>query len=111
MKRNIFTILFLAAQLFLIGYARFIPERFFCWAPYDQHTYYEIQVRLDNNLLNTGEVAARYKYKAKGWEPRSIYNVFNMVKHFEEGIDASDRAQVLIRYSINGRKQQEWRYE
>ena len=29
-------LILLAAQVYGIGLARFIPERYFCWGPYDQ---------------------------------------------------------------------------
>lgn len=76
-KRNyIIGILFLVIQLCIVIYSRFIPERFFCWAPYDQHTHYEIIVEVNDELLTNEQVRERYQYKQKGWEPRAIHNIF-----------------------------------
>lgn len=49
-------ILFLLLQLGSVVYARFIPEKFFCWAPYDEHTYYKIKVSLNGEELSAKEV-------------------------------------------------------
>ena len=35
----------LAFQLVAIVYARFVPARYFCWAPYDTQTEYWVTVR------------------------------------------------------------------
>ena len=71
-------ILFLLLQLGSVVYARFIPEKFFCWAPYDEHTYYKIKVSLNGEELSAKEVKLRYNYLSDGWEPRSIDNVFSL---------------------------------
>ena len=64
--RYFFGIGFLAFQVLLIVYTRFIPERFFCWAPYDQHTYMDVEVVIDNKKLTEKEIKERYHYRAVG---------------------------------------------
>lgn len=103
--------IFLLLQLFLMVEARFIPERFFCWAPYDEHTYYEISVSIDGQSLSSDEIQERYKVFAKDWEPRAIHNIFSIVKQYEATYGKNENAKVSIVYSINGHKKQLWTLE
>lgn len=101
--------IFLFLQLALIIYARFIPERFFCWAPYDEHSYYEIKVMINGDTLSQNEVRSRYRYKAKGWEPRSMDNIFSLVEQYEQTYGLNDKASVIIDYQTNGHKKLQWK--
>ncbi len=109
MKKQYFVgIVFLIAQVLSIIYARVIPERFFCWAPYDQHTFYEVIVEVDGVKLTKNEIKERYKYKSLGWEPRSIYNVFNIIDQYESTYGKNENAIVQVKYSINGNLEESW---
>ncbi len=109
--RGFIGILFLALQLGSIAYARFIPERFYCWAPYDEHTQFEVTVTIDGVTLTPEATEARYKYKMKGWEQRSIHNITSLISQYERTYGKDDNAQVYMRYSKNGHEQKEWRFE
>ena len=39
--------MFIIAQIISLAVARYIPERFFCWAPYDEHTYINVNVEIN----------------------------------------------------------------
>ncbi len=108
--RLVFGWLFLLAQVALIFYSRFIPERFFCWAPYDEQTYYEIFVTLNGKELSTDEAGKRYGYGQKRIESRTIHNVLNMVEQYEKTYGINDNAQVKIIYATNGHQKQTWKY-
>lgn len=99
---------FLLLQLFLILEARFIPERFFCWAPYDEHTYYEISVSINDQAISSNEIQDRYRVFAKGWEPRSIHNIFSIVEQYEATYGNNEKAEVTIWYSTNGHENRLW---
>lgn len=101
-------ILFLGLQAVSVAYAQTIPERFFCWAPYDIHTRYTIEVEIDGRTLSTREAQLRYRYSADGWEPRSIHNVFSMIAQYESTYGAPDGARVTVDYAINGRPPERW---
>ena len=107
--RYLIGILFLLLQVFSIYYAFFIPERFFCWAPYDEHTYYKIEVIIGNQSLTKKQIRERYKYKAEGWEPRSIDNVFNIIEQYERTYGIYSAAEVFIKYSTNGHPEENWK--
>ncbi|MBR9844772.1 MAG: hypothetical protein GYB35_01050 [Algicola sp.] len=112
MKIRVFIgILFLLLQVGSVIYARFIPERFFCWAPYDTHVKFEVFVTIDGKTLSPEDTEARYKYKMKGWEQRSIDNIFSLISQYENTYGKADNAKVLMTYSINGHEEQEWRFE
>ncbi|WP_431132501.1 hypothetical protein [Psychroserpens mesophilus] len=109
--RLLIGILFLLLQVGSIAYARFIPERFFCWAPYDSHIKFEVFVTINGKKLTPEETYARYKYKMNGWEQRSIDNIFSLISQYERTYGKDDHAQVLMIYSINGHEEKEWRYK
>lgn len=103
-------ILFLSLQLMSVLAAQFIPERFFCWAPYDEHTLLQTEVRISDYSLTPKEVAERYRYRMNGWEPRAVHNVFNIVRQFEQTYGRKDSARVSIRYQTNGHPAKIWTY-
>ncbi len=101
-------ILFLVLQIASVIYARFIPERFFCWGPYDNHTKFEVFVEIDGKLLSSDEAEKRYRYKMVGWEQRSIHNIFSLISQFETTYGSKENANVKVLYSTNGHPQKEW---
>lgn len=106
--RHVFGILFLAIQVGSIIYARFIPERFFCWAPYDIHAKYNIAVEIDGKSLSDAEVKARYHYNTTGWEQRAMENIFSYIEGYETTYGKNDHAKVTVTYEHNGKPQQTW---
>ncbi|MBO6880782.1 hypothetical protein [Winogradskyella sp.] len=106
--RKTIGILFIISQIVLIIYAKFVPERFFCWAPFDEHTYLDIDVEVNGKLLTKKEIAKRYRYKSKGWEPRSINNVFSIIRQYESTYGKEDNASVKVKYATNGNEERIW---
>ena len=107
--RFVIGLLFIAMQIASVTYARFIPERFFCWAPYDIHTKFKVNVTIDGELLSPQEAEIRYKYKMEGWEQRSIDNIFSLIKQYESTYGKRDNASVEVIYSENGKPEEIWR--
>lgn len=108
--RQTIGILFLAAQAGLVYHARLVPERFFCWAPYDEHTSIETVVKLGATELSPKQVNERYRYVLNGWEVRSIHNALNIIEQYETTYGASDSAEVIVTYTTNGHRSQTWRH-
>lgn len=106
--RHVIGAIFLGLQILSIAYARIGPERFFCWAPYDQRSQYRIEVQMDDRALPDAEIAQRYRYPARGWEARSLHNVISIVRQFERTYGRSDDAHVTIHYRINGHPEETW---
>ena len=101
---------FLLLQVGSIGYARFIPERYFCWAPYDEHTYYDISVKVNGQLLSKKDTEQRYHYQAVGWEPRAIDNVFSVIRQYETSHGKDEHAKVQVLYRTNGHDEKIWSF-
>ncbi|WP_299222858.1 hypothetical protein [uncultured Psychroserpens sp.] len=109
--RFIIGIIFLLLQVGSIVYARYIPERFFCWAPYDSHIKFEVFTTINGKMLTPNEAYHRYRYKTNGWEQRSINNIFSLISQYESTYGKEDNATVIVKYSTNGHKELEWRYK
>ncbi len=102
---------FLAIQVIMIGYARFVPERYFCWAPYDEQTLYDIVVEINGNPLSKRAIGQRYKYKNQGWESRTIQNIFDLIETYETTYGKNDNAQVTVTYETNGHAVKTWYFQ
>lgn len=99
---------FLVAQLGSILVSPFLQEKFFCWAPFDQHSLYAIEVTIDGRALSPEEIATRYRYPQSAWEVREIYNVISIVRQYEQTYGVDDDAQVSLTYRTNGRPERKW---
>lgn len=101
-------LLFFALQIVGIVHARFVPERFFCWAPYDQLSHYTISTWIKGTKLNKEAVIKRYQLRGYGRENRSIHNVFAIVSQYERTKGKEDSAKVIIQYQQNGKNKKTW---
>ena len=103
-------LMFLVVQIVLIVYSRFVPERFFCWSPYDEHNSFEVYVTIGDKELSFDEVKERYQYKSNGWEARTIHNIFSIIKQYENSYGKADKASVRVVYTKNGHDEQIWEH-
>ena len=97
-------------QLVMIGYARFVPSRYFCWAPYDIQSEYRLDVAIGGRKLTPAQIRARYRRPRQGVDNRSIQHVMDIVEEYEQTYGSADHAQVVMKYRVNGKAEQEWRY-
>ena len=58
-------------QLGAIVYARFVPTRYFCWAPYDTQTDYVATATVNGKKLTGAEFRQRYRRPPRGFDNRS----------------------------------------
>ena len=100
----------LVFQLAMIVYARFVPSRYFCWAPFDIQTEYKLQVSLNGRALSGPQIRARYRRPPAGTDNRSPQHVIDIIRGYEENYGHNDPAQVLMRYRVNGKQEQMWRW-
>lgn len=107
--RMMLGVLVLTAQVAAIGYARVVPSRYFCWAPYDALSVYELGVALDGQPLPAEAALARYRLRGNR-DNRSIQHVIDIIEQYEQTYGRSDRATVRLRYQTNGREWREWRW-
>jgi hypothetical protein len=99
----------LLAQVGGIAYSRLVPERYFCWAPYDIHTKYVFETRIGGRPLSEEESYARYHIPRAGEDHRSPANVIDLLRRVERR--HADRAvELVLRYQVNGGPEQIWRW-
>jgi hypothetical protein len=103
-------IVFLALQGVAFVWAKFVPTRYFCWAPYDTHTFYTISVRHLGRELNEGEIYFRYHLPARGHDPRSPYHVINALEQYERTYGAGEAFEINLTYTVNGHPPLTWRF-
>jgi|SRR5450432_2510577 hypothetical protein len=97
-------------QVAMVIYARFVPSRYFCWAPFDTQTDYRLEVNVGGRLLTPRQIRARYRRPQAGTDNRSPQHVIDIVQGYEQAYGRADRAQVTMRYRVNGKQEQVWRW-
>ena len=102
--------LILALQAGAIVRARFVNDRYFCWAPFDQQTKYSIGVMIGDEGLADLQISRRYRRPAEGVDNRSAHHLFDIITRAEQKFEKWGRSRVLVRYSVNGHEEREWRY-
>lgn len=100
----------LVAQVVLIGASRRTAARYFCWAPFDMQTDYQLEVTVGGRKLTPQQIRERYRRPAKGSDNRSVQNLIDILEGYEERYAGANRASIVMRYRINGKQEQQWRY-
>ena len=100
----------LLVQLIPMARARITPDRYFCWAPFDQQTKYSIGVTIGDEGLADLQIRKRYRRPAEGYDNRSAHNLFDIITRAEQKFEKYGRSRVLVKYSVNGHEEREWRY-
>lgn len=108
MIRLLVALALLAFQVGMIGYARFVPSRYFCWAPMDSQNLYEIRVVIGGRELDAEAISARYRQPAVGGNWQAIQHVLDKVRQYEQTYGRDDDAEVVVTYTVNGRSEETW---
>ena len=108
--RTAIGLLILALQAGAMVRARFVNDRYFCWAPFDQQTKYVIGVAIGDEGLGKSQIRNRYRRPAEGVDNRSAHNLFDIITRAEQKFEKLGRGRVVVRYSVNGHEEREWRY-
>ncbi len=109
--RILIPILLFVFQLGAIAYARFVPTRYFCWAPYDIQTDYVATSIVNGHPLTAAEFQKRYRRARRGFDNRSPQHVIDMLQQVEEKRAAQgDQATIVMKYRVNGKEPQEWHW-
>ncbi|MDI1449842.1 hypothetical protein [Polyangium sp. 6x1] len=106
--RHVAGCVLLALQVGAIVVARFVPSRYFCWAPNDSSSEYRIEAVVDGRALDDAEIERRYHIGAAGVESRSMQLVLDVVRGYEETRGRQAPARVVIRYRVNGGEPRTW---
>jgi len=99
---------FFGAQLLGVIYGRFTCVKYFSWAPYDQISYYEIEVHKQGKSLSSERIRNRYHISPKNRENRSIHNIISIVKQYENSYGKGENVNITISYTINGHHSGIW---
>ena len=91
-----------------IAVARFVPERYFCWAPFEETSFYEIEATLKGNSLTPAAILDRYGLGYRGRNNRTIHHVIAVLRWQEEHSD--EQAEVRLKYRTNGGEEQIWEW-
>ena len=109
--RILVPILLFAFQLGAIVYARFVPTRYFCWAPFDTQTDYTATAIVNGHELTSAEFQKRYRRPKRGFDNRSPQHVIDMLQQAEEKHAAQgDKSTIVMRYRVNGKELREWNW-
>ncbi len=109
--RIVIPALLLAFQLGAIVYARFVPTRYFCWAPFDMQTEYVASSTVNGRELTGAEFRRRYRRSKRGFDNRSPRHVIDMLQQVEEKrAKLGDKAAIVMKYRVNGKEPREWHW-
>lgn len=108
MGKKLFIVTFFSLQVAGIIVSRFIPERFFCWAPYDEITQYELKVKVNGVELTEAQVLKRYRRSKTGRVNRSIANLKSIIAQYEENQSDSQMINVELCFFTNGHSIEYW---
>lgn len=108
--RKIIVLIFFLVQVFGIIYSRFLEVRYFCWAPFDQISNYEIKAEVNGVVYSPEQIRGRYNIQSNGRENRSIHNVFSIIRQYEESYGREEKSAVKVIYSTNGKAKEEWNF-
>jgi hypothetical protein len=109
--RTLIPIVLFAFQLGAIVYARFVPTRYFCWAPYDTQTDYVATATVNGEQLTSTQFRQRYRRPQRGFDNRSPRHVIDMLEQVEKKrARLGEQATIVMKYRVNGREVQEWRW-
>ena len=73
-------------------------------------TDYRLTVTLDGRVLTPAEIRARYRRPAQGTDNRSVQNLIDILKGYEEQYAGEHKADIVMLYRINGKEERQWRY-
>jgi len=109
--RSVLAGAFLALQAALVVRAHVVGTRFFCWAPHDMQTEYVIEATVAGRRLDDAAIRRRYLLASHGWDSHHWRNVASVLRQREErAARAEAAAAVVLRYRVNGRPPETWRW-
>ena len=108
--RTLIASLFLVCQLFAVMYAQFTSRRYFCWAPNDYVTEFNLKVTLHGRSLTPEQVLDRYALRGFVFENVPSH-LTDIVQQYEQTYGRRDDAHVELSWTLNGRRpEQHWRW-
>src|SRR5436190_15520604 len=104
MLRSLIPVALFVFQLGAIVYARFVPTRYFCWAPFDIQTDYAATATVNGKKLTAAEFRRRYRRPPRGFDNRSPRHVIDMLEQVEQKrARLGEQAEIVMKYRVNGK--------
>jgi hypothetical protein len=98
-------LLLFAFQIGAIVYARFVPSRYFCWAPYDRRTDYVATATVNGEELTAAAFQKRYRLPTRGHDNRFPQHVIDRLEQVEQERRSLGEAVVIeLTYRVNGKE-------
>ena len=111
-KRSMIGVFLLAVQVGLVAHARFVPEKWFCWAPFDEHVAFSVQATVNGVELSPAEIAGRYRIRHDGArEYHALGNITSKLIQWERSYGREDEVTIRMKYRINGKEEKEWLWQ
>jgi hypothetical protein len=104
--RTAIALMLFTFQLGAIAYARFVPTRYFCWAPYDTQTEYTATAVVNGKELTPEEFQRRYRRNRRGNDNRSPQHVIDMLQQVEQrrAHPGEENVSIVMKYRVNGKE-------
>lgn len=99
---------FLLVQLVWMLVEQGGSTRYFCWAPNDYMTRYQLQVSVAGRALSAAEVQQRYHLPAEDLSETVPQHLIDIVEQRERTYGRGEGAAVALRYRVNGREERTW---
>lgn len=100
----------LLAQLGAVAYARFVPTRYFAWAPNDYAVEYRIAATVDGRALTPQQVQARYRLDSQGLYEFPPQMLIDDLRGYERQYGERDHVRLRLTYRLDGHDLEHWRY-
>ena len=100
----------LALQASMVIRSRFVESRYFCWSPHSTQVRFDLDVSVHGRKLSRMEAAQRYRLWDAEWEAHAAQNLIDTIETFERTYGRDDRAEVSLRYRVNGGTEKTWRW-
>jgi hypothetical protein len=100
----------LLAQVGNVVYAHVAgSRRYFAWAPNDYAVIYTINTEVRGHQLTPAQVKKRYEIKAHGLFEDPPQRLIDYLDRYEKTYGAGEHAHVVLRYTLDGHREQTWR--
>jgi hypothetical protein len=90
--------------------ARYVPTRWFSWAPNDYAVGYSLQVLLNGEALTPEQIGKRYNVSPSGVYENPVENLIEILTERERTYGRTDGAEVVLTYRPNGETPKEWKW-
>jgi hypothetical protein len=85
-------------------------RRYFAWAPNDYAVVYTVATYVHGRQLTPEEIEQRYELQAHGLWEDPPQRLIDYLKRYETTYGAREHAHVILRFSLDGHREQTWQH-